>query len=60
MSVVYPTALVTLMLFIAYQVSRIVSHPSLALGVFTAIDAVVIYLIWREWRHVRGTKVKLG
>jgi len=46
----YPTALITLMLFIAYQVYRLVSQPFLALGVFTAIDAVVIYLIWMSGR----------
>ncbi len=49
----FPVALVVLTGFIGYQLYRLAHVPSWALGLFTLIDAVVIALIWREWR-LRG------
>ena len=46
----YPAAVVFLLLFIAYQAYRLTQTPTLLLGVLTAVDAVVIALIIREWR----------
>lgn len=46
----YPVALVVLAAFIAYQGFRLSHRPSWPLGLFTAIDLVVVCLIWREWR----------
>lgn len=46
----YPVALIVLTAFIAYQGFRLYHRPSWPLGVLTAIDVVVVCLIWREWR----------
>lgn len=46
----FPVALIFLTTFIGYQLYRFAHIPSWSLGLFTLLDAVVIVLIWREWR----------
>lgn len=47
----YPVALIVLIAFIAYQGFRLSHLPSWPLGFLTAVDIVVVLLIWREWRN---------
>jgi uncharacterized membrane protein len=50
----YPVALAVFGLFIAYQLYRLVLDPTLGMVALTLFDAVVIWLIWREYRaHLR-------
>lgn len=49
----YPLGIVVLFLFIVYQVFRWMSTHSTALIAFTAIDAIVIWLTWSEYRRLR-------
>lgn len=48
---VYPCAIGFLGLFICYQVYRVGYSGSGGLAVITAIDIVVVILIWREYRY---------
>lgn len=50
----YPVSLLLLTAFIGYQCYRLFQYRSPALAVFTAIDIVIVLLIWHEWRSVRG------
>jgi uncharacterized membrane protein len=47
---VFPVAIVTLLGFIGYQVFRITSHFSLGLAALTVLDALIVALVWHEWR----------
>ena len=49
----YPAALVIFSLFVAYQLYRFSHTHSLALLLITALDLVVIGLIWHEYRYLR-------
>jgi len=49
----YPTALAVLSLFVLYQVYRLSHTHSLALLLLTAIDLVILFLIWREFRWLK-------
>lgn len=46
----YPVALLLLTAFIFYQVYRLTQTPSLPLYFLTALDVVIVVLVWREWR----------
>jgi uncharacterized membrane protein len=50
----YPTSLVVLGAFIAYQGYRYTHTHSIGLIVLTVFDLVVIGLVWHEWRILRG------
>jgi uncharacterized membrane protein len=52
----YPTALPVLMAFICYQLYRLYHTHSLALGVFTGLDIVIVLLIWLEWKRGQPAK----
>jgi len=52
----YPASLAVLGLFIAYQLYRLSFAFSLGLIVLTVFDAVIIVLIWREYRFVERTR----
>jgi uncharacterized membrane protein len=52
----YPASLVALSLFMAYQVYRYSYTHSFGLLVLTVLDAVVMVLIWHEWKVVRRHK----
>ena len=48
----YRPAMAFLLLFIGYQVYRMSLHFSLALLLVSVLDAVIVLLVWREYRHV--------
>jgi uncharacterized membrane protein len=48
----YPASLVVLGLFIAYQLYRLSFAFSVGLVLLTVFDAVIIVLIWHEYRLV--------
>ncbi|QKC68407.1 DUF2127 domain-containing protein [Mesorhizobium loti] len=52
----YPASLAALGLFMVYQVYRYSYTQSFGLLVLTVFDAVVMVLIWHEWRIVRQHK----
>lgn len=49
----YPAALAVLSIFIAYQLYRLTYAYSLPLLLLTIVDAVIVFLIWRESVAVR-------
>jgi uncharacterized membrane protein len=58
----YPLSLVVFGGFIVYQLYRYSLHPSWGLIALSVLDAVVMWLIWREYRDVkqRHTGSKAG
>lgn len=46
----YPIALVILGLFLVYQVYAFIREPSIGMALFSILDAVIIGLVWREYR----------
>ena len=48
----YPASLVVFALFIVYQLMRWLDTHSVWLLVLTAIDAIVMWLIWHEYRRM--------
>lgn len=46
----YPTGLVVMSLFVAYQLHRFAATHALGLVLLSVFDLLVIALIWREWR----------
>ena len=50
----YPWLIITLIIFIVYQLYRIALVPTAGLIALTLFDAVVVWLTWREWRKRRG------
>jgi uncharacterized membrane protein len=52
----YPASLVALGAFMVYQVYRYSYTHSFGLVVLTVFDAVVMVLIWHEWKIVRRHK----
>jgi uncharacterized membrane protein len=60
---VYPWAIAALCAFLAFQVYELVVNPGVGVAVLTLVDALVIALTWREWRHgrtLRSTFPALG
>jgi len=57
----YPFGLAALTLFLAYQLYEMAIHPTFGMGFLTVLDAVIIWLVWREWQQVKaGRTPKLG
>ena len=52
----YPASLAALGAFMVYQVYRYSHTHSPGLLVLTVFDAIVLWLIWQEWRIVREHK----
>lgn len=52
----YPTALWFMAAFVAYQGYRFTLGHSLALLALTLVDAVVMWLIWREYRYLKTAR----
>ncbi|MDQ1608490.1 MAG: hypothetical protein QOE16_1222 [Microbacteriaceae bacterium] len=52
---VYPYALAVLGLFAAYQVFVLVGALTVGMALLTALDFLIIWLVWREWRVLRST-----
>lgn len=55
----YPTALAVLGFLLCYQAYRFIHNHSIALLVFSVVDVIIIFLIWREYgfrkaHHARG------
>lgn len=50
----YPLTIVSLVLFIAYQVYRFCIHPSAFLVILTAFDAVMIVLTYFEYQRIKS------
>lgn len=51
---VYPLTIVSLILFIAYQVYRYCIHPSAFLFILTVFDAVMIVLTYFEYKRIKN------
>jgi uncharacterized membrane protein len=49
----YPCLIVVLLVFICYQLYRIVLDPTAGLVALTLFDAVIVALTWREYRRLR-------
>jgi len=49
----YPSMIIVLLIFIGYQLYRIVLQPSTGMIALTIFDAVIVALTWREYRRQR-------
>jgi uncharacterized membrane protein len=49
----YPSMIIVLLIFIGYQLYRIVLNPSAGLIALTIFDALIVALTWREYRRQR-------
>jgi uncharacterized membrane protein len=49
----YPWVIVVLLLFIGYQLYRIILAPTAGLIALTIFDVVIVLLTWREFRVQR-------
>jgi len=49
----YPWMIAFLLLFIGYQIYRIILVPSAALAALTAFDLLVVWLTYREYQRQR-------
>jgi uncharacterized membrane protein len=49
----YPCMITVLLIFIGYQLYRIVLHPGAGLIALTVFDALIVILTWREYRRQR-------
>jgi uncharacterized membrane protein len=52
---VYPYALAVLGIFLLYQLYVLVVHPSISMVLFTVLDAIIIWLVWGEYKDLRDT-----
>ena len=49
----YPYALAVLFMFFVYQLYVFVVHPTLGMGLFTLLDAIIIWIVWGEWQKLK-------
>ena len=56
----YPWLIVVLLLFIAYQLYRIVLDPTAGLVGLTVFDVVIVALTWREYREQRRLRAPVA
>lgn len=49
----YPVAMLVLAAFVAYEIYRAIETGSIALPFFAAVDALIIVLVYREYRQLR-------
>ncbi|WP_033290608.1 DUF2127 domain-containing protein [Amycolatopsis jejuensis] len=49
----YPVAMVVLAAFVAYEIYRAIETHSIALPFFALLDAVIILLVYREYRALK-------
>jgi len=54
----YPASIIVLALFIVYQTYQFILHPGWGMIALNIFDLVVIWLIWIEYRSVRGARGK--
>jgi uncharacterized membrane protein len=57
---VYPVALTILGLFLCYQVYRAGHNHSLGLGFLSALDLVILILIWGEYKRLKAERGHSG
>lgn len=50
----YPWALAVLGLFLIYQLYQVATNPTFGMIFLSILDAVIIWLIYREWSQVRS------
>lgn len=50
----YPFGLVALTLFLVYQLYEMAIRPTFGMGFLTVLDAIIIWLVWREWHQVKA------
>lgn len=50
---VYPWAIGALLLFLGYQLFMLTTSPTPTMVLLTVLDAAIVALTWREWRHGR-------
>lgn len=50
---IYPWAIAALTIFLLYQAYQLIVAPSALLVLLTVLDALILALTWREWRHGR-------
>jgi len=49
----YPYALGVLVLFLIYQLYVCIAQPTFAMAFFVVLDAVIVYVVWAEWKKLR-------
>jgi len=54
----YPVALVILNLFLVYEIVQFIIKPTLGLAFLSLLDALIIWLIYREWQKIKKTPKK--
>lgn len=52
----YPVALAILGVFLVYQLYVFVINPTIGMAIFTILDAVIIWLVWGEYRDLQSKK----
>ncbi len=57
---VYPAALTVLGLFLCYQVYRAGHNHSLGLGFLSALDLLILILIWGEYQRLKAERSHPG
>lgn len=57
---VYPVAIAVLGAFLAYEIYLFCVAPGVTLGVFILLDAVIIYLVIREYRELKQLSTRQG
>lgn len=50
----YPWALAVLSLFLVYQIYAFIANPGFGMAFLSVLDAVIIWLVYREWQKVRA------
>lgn len=50
----YPYALFALVLFLVYQLYIFIIHPTIGMGLFTLLDALIIWIVWGEWQKLKS------
>jgi uncharacterized membrane protein len=56
----FPVSMVLLSAFVGYQIFRFTNTHSVTLPFLAAFDIVTIWLIWREYKKVYGSKAAPG
>ncbi len=54
----YPYALAVLTAFFLYQLYLSVTHLTVGMVLFTLLDAVIIWVVWGEWRELKHKAAK--
>ena len=56
----YPWLIAFLLVFIVYQLYRIILSPTFGLSALTIFDALIVWLTWREWRKQTAARSRAG